>query len=401
MGMTESAVETRAGETGGRSRARRVLLVAVVGAALLGGWKLWELRRYRRAMVGIRQELRAGRYGHAERDLAGLLAWKPDSDEALYWLGVCEKARGQPQAAFQAWERVPPGSPFGARAIQGRMELLLERGRLADAEALISRAMADPRSDASKLGLFLGLVYSQGRVEDRQRVIEASWDRLNDAGEGASEPAILLLRLHIQTPSIEEIRASVEQAARSAPEDDRAWLGKARLAIRDGSYDEAARRLDACLRRRPDDVPVWRARLDWALATRRSDEVQRALAHLPAEESTPAEAERLKARLAALRGDLESERRAWERLVETDPADFAALDRLEAIAQGEGKPDRAGEYRRRKTEIGRLQSRYDKLYKRNQTLRDAAEMADLAERLGRPFEAKVFRTIAAAHPLRD
>ena len=88
------------------------------------------------------------------------------------------------------------------------MELLIERGLLADAETMIVRAMSDPRGDGSRLGPFLGLVYSlQGRVEERQRVIEACWDRLNEAGEGASEQAILLVRLHVQTPAIAEVRA--------------------------------------------------------------------------------------------------------------------------------------------------------------------------------------------------
>ena len=193
MGMAKIAVETRAEATGRRARPRRLLLLAVVAAALIGGvWKLWELRRYRRAMVEIKQEIRAGRHGHAARKAAMLLAWKPDSDEATYLLGVCEKARGQAQAAFRAWERVSPGSPFGARAIQGRMELLIERGRLADAETLINQAMADPRSDGSRLGLFLGLVYSlQGRVEEQgagDRGVLGSPERGGRRGIGAGHP---------------------------------------------------------------------------------------------------------------------------------------------------------------------------------------------------------------------
>jgi enediyne biosynthesis protein E4 len=402
MGMAEMAVETRAVGTGRQSRGRRVLLLTVVTAALIcGGWKLWELRRYRRAMAEIKQEIQAGRHGHAVRKLVMLSAWKPDSDEAAYLLGVCEKARGQAQAASQAWERVSPGSAFGARAIRGRMELLIGRGRLADAEELITQAMSDPRIDGSGFRLFLGLVYSlQGRVEEGERVIEACWDRLNEAGEGASELAILLVRLHIQlwreTPPVESVRSFLDQAARSAPEDDRGWLGKAKLAIRVGSYDEAARWLEACLRRRPHDIPVWRARLDWALATHRLADVRQALGHLPVEESTPAQVQRLTAWLAAHRGDLDSERRALERLVAVDPTDFAALDRLAAIAEKEGKSDRAGELRRKKTAIDRLQARYEKLDKRNQTMRDALEMASLAERLGHQFEAKVFLTIAIA-----
>ena len=49
-----------------------------------------------------------------------------------------------------------------------------------------------------------------------------------------------------------------------------------------------------------------------------------------------------------------------------------------------------------KTEVVRLLARYEKLDKRNQTIRHALEMASLAGRLGHRFEAKVFRTIAIA-----
>lgn len=399
--MAQMTVESRAERTGPRSRWRRVLLLAVVGVGLIAcGWKLEQNRRYRRAMAEIKREIQAGRNSHAARKLVALSAWKPDSDEAAYLLGVCEKARGQTQAAFGAWDRVSPGSSFSAQAIQGRMQLLIERGRLADAEKLIIRAMADPRDDASKLGPFLGLVYSlQDRIEDRQRVIEACWDRLNKAGEGASERATLLVRLHIQTPTTEETRSFLDQAARSAPQDDRVWLGKAKLAIGAGMYDEAARWLEACLRRRPDDIPVWHARLDWALATDRHAEVRQALAHLPVEDSTPALLLRVTAWLAANAGDRGSERRALERLIVVDPADFPTLDRLVVIAQKEGKADRADELRRKKIKVDQLLARYGKLYKRNQTIRDAPEMASLAEQLGQPFEAKVFLTIAIANEL--
>ena len=95
-----------------------------------------------------------------------------------------------------------------------------------------------------------------------------------------------------------------------------------------------------------------------------------------------------------------------ERVIAVDPTDFKCLDRLAAIARREGKADRADELHRKKIEVSRLEARYEKLYKRNQTIRDAAEMASLAEQLGQPFEAKVLLTIAIAtepeqHYLRD
>jgi hypothetical protein len=40
--------------------------------------------------------------------------------------------------------------------------------------------------------------------------------------------------------------------------------------------------------------------------------------------------------------------------------------------------------------------RYEKLYDRTQPIRDAVEMAEIAERLGRIFEAQVFLTLAIA-----
>ncbi len=187
-----------------------------------------------------------------------------------------------------------------------------------------------------------------------------------------------------------------------APDDDRVWLGRANLAIRDGSFDLAARLLDACLRRRPDDVPVWRARLNWALATNQLAMVLQALEHLPADDSAPAQIHKLTAWIARQRGDLESERRALERLIEVDPADFSALDRLAELAEKAGQPERSAELGRQKNEIERLQARYQKLQARNQPTRDAEEMARLATRLGLGFEARAFLTIAvSANPRRN
>ena len=194
---------------------------------------------------------------------------------------------------------------------------------------------------------------------------------------------------------MQAVRSFLDQVTRAAPDDDRGWLGKAKLAIRVGSYDEAARWLEACLRRRPDDIPVWRPP-GLAMATQRIANVRQALGHLPVEESNSRRGRAIDGVAGRHCGDLDSEQRALERLIAVKPTDFVVFDRLVAIAEKRGKADRAGELRSKKTEIGRLLARYEKLDKRNQTIRDAGEMANLAERLGRRFEAKVFLTIAIA-----
>ena len=230
--------------------------------------------------------------------------------------------------------------------------------------------------------------------------IEDRWEYLNASGEGALEPAIKLVLQHIEltlkaTP-VETVRDVLERACRLAPDDDRVWLGRANLAIRTGAHDEAERWLDACQKRRPDDVPVWRARLSWGIATNRIDVVKQAMTHMPAAESNPARFHRLNAWLAAHQGDVATERRELELLVAADPADVTALGRLAELAEKEGQPARAAELRRKKAEIDRLLARYLELHDRKQPFRDAAELARLAEQLGRRFEARVFLTIA--HP---
>jgi tetratricopeptide (TPR) repeat protein len=281
------------------------------------------------------------------------------------------------------------------------MDLLIARGRLADLEHLMREILNDPRIDECGPSILLGAVYCQeGRALEAEGLIEARWDHLNKRGEGASEEAINLVRLHIELPRntapVEAIRVFLDQAARLAPDDDRIWLGRANLAIRVGASDLAERLLDSCLRRRPDDIPVWRARLNWAMAAGRVAEARKALKHLPAAESTSARVQELAAWFAAQRGDTESERRFLERLIVENPANFTALDRLVELTATVGQLDRAAELRHKKTAIERLQVRYQELYERNQPSRDAAEMARVALELGRWFEAMAFLTVTAA-----
>jgi predicted Zn-dependent protease len=389
-----------------------IWLAIVIGGLSWCGWRWWDVRRYRDAMVQIEDAMQTGRYAVAARDLSTLLARKLDSDRTAYLLGVCEKARGRAREADTAWAQILPDSPFNGRAVLGRMDLLVEQGRLADAEHLIQSAADSRGPDGSALRMLLiPTLVQEGREDEAKRLIEARWRNLAANGEGASEQAINLARLHMElrwnVPPVDAVRAYLDQAGRLAPDDDRIWLGRANLAIRVGSHDEAAQWIDACLQRRPDDRSVWRARLDWAMRTNRLAEVQTALKHLPALPATPAEVHRLSAWLAAACGDLERQRRELAALIAEEPEDFEALERLETIAPREpGKTVTAGprevtnpvafDLGRPRAEVERVQARYRALYQRNQPARDAEEMARLAQRLGQPFEALVFLTAALA-----
>ena len=383
-------------------RCGRVLALASVAiGALYGCWWLSKVWRHRAALVEIRKQVQAGRHGTAARNLAELLALEPGSDQAMYLLGVCENARGRAAAAKAAWARIPPGSSFAAQAILARATVLVDEGRLADAERLIEQALTDPRVDGFDLRRFLAPLYrSEGRTEEALRLIEANWQALNRAGRGGSRQAIELLGLHISQSTgaapAESMRAFLERVEGQAPDDDRIWLGKANLAIRKGLFDEAARWLDACLRRHPEDVPVWRARLEWAMATGRTAEAREAIERLPADEATPAQIHRLAAWFASRRGKAESERQALERLVAADPGDSAALDRLAELALRDGHAARAAELRSKQAALDLLRSRYNELFRCVQPVRHAMEMTRIAEQLGYFFEARAFATLSVA-----
>lgn len=391
------------------SRRRSRLLASLCAAGLLwAGWAWWAHHRFRAEMQEIESEVVAGRYATACRNLEDLLSrrWDPDG-EIAYLLGNCELAQGRQRAADRAWARVGPGAAFSARAIEGRMHILLEAGQFAAAERLVTDAASDPRNDRTALLVLLAPAFSElGRIDEAGRLIERRWESLNASGEGALEAAIKLVQQHIAltlkpTPA-EAILADLERASALAPADDRVWLGRANVAIRMGAYDEAERWLDACQRRRPDDVPARLARLGWGIATDRVDVVQRAMALVPALESDPVEVRRLNAWLARHRGDVDTERRELDFLVAADPADVTALARLAELADKEGQPARAAELVRQQAESDRRLARYRALNDRKQPFRDAVELARLAEQLGRRFEARAFLTIALSEdPARD
>ena len=106
------------------------------------------------------------------------------------------------------------------------------------------------------------------------------------------------------------------------------------------------------------------------------------MSHLPGNELSAASRHRTNAWLAAQHGDVAAETSELELLLAADPADMTALDRLAELAEKAHQPARAAELVRTKAEIARQLARYQKLNDRNQPIRDAEELARLAEALG-------------------
>jgi thioredoxin-like negative regulator of GroEL len=385
-----------------RHRAFPLTLALICAAGSLWVGRDWWLgQQYRHAIAQIKSAMAAKRWEAAANDLAALLAWRPGSDEAVYLLGACELERGRKLVALDVWSRVAPGSAYSERAVVERVRVLYNDGRLAAAEKLVDDIVQDTRYEKTAVRVLLVPIYRHvGRVDDAVRLVEARWEHLNKTGEGVWERAIKMLRLHVELTSdvtpAENDRVYLDRAYRQAPDDDLVRLGLANLAVREGAYDQAERWIDACRQRRPTDTSVGQARLNWGLATGRVDVVNDALKSLPATEATRARIHRIRAWLCSHRGDVGSERRELELQIAAEPADLTAHTRLAEIAQQDGQLVRASEWLHEKAVVEQLRVRYKQLYRRNQPNRDAAEMAHLAQRLGRDFEARAFLTLAIA-----
>jgi len=396
---------TTAAEPSGRTdkppRWRALGVGLLVGAGLIfAGWIWWSDRRYKDATLEIEDQMARGRYSAACRNLEALLVRKADVNGRLrYLLGWCELARGHIEATEKAWASVVPGTEFSERAILGRMRLLQEDGRLAKAERLVSEAARDQRNN--RTSLMVGLVpimIDLGRLDEATELIEDRWEYLNALGQGALDPAIKLLLRHVELTTgavaIDAVRTSLDEATKLAPDDDRVWLGRANLAIRTGDMRDAERWLDQCEKKRPDDRAVWRARLEWAMATDRIDAVERAMTHMPDVASLSADRHRINAWLAGHRGDFATERSELELLIAADPGDLSAFDRLIDLHKKGSQPALAAEVLQNRNAVRELLGRYMMLHGRKQPVRDAEELARIAEQLGRGFEARGFLTIA-------
>ena len=64
---------------------------------------------------------------------------------------------------------------------------------------LVLDAAQDPRNDRTALLVLLVPVFRVlGRIEEAERLVENRWERLNASRQGAAEPAIRLVRQHIE-----------------------------------------------------------------------------------------------------------------------------------------------------------------------------------------------------------
>ena len=322
-----------------RSRRAAGITVGLVAMAL--AWLAWQWlgrRQVRDGLAWATRRMDAKQFAPARDRLAWLSTWCPRQPGVAYLLGACEAELGHPDAALEAWGDEPPDSRLATLTALARGRLFVRaRGRLADAETCYRAAAhgAGPAASEARWALAELLLW-EGRFVELRRL-------LRDLGRARPlRDRIRALREHWGIDSVivtaEEVQPFLDQAARTAADDDRAWLARASFATRYGRYAEARDWLDRCQARHPDDPVLARARLQWALAAGKPRDARQALARIPAESVDAAERWSLLAWFATRRRDAAAERSALEDLIAIEPGNTSALDRLAALALQAGDP---------------------------------------------------------------
>jgi hypothetical protein len=379
------------------------LLVIATVASAAGTW--WS----RRQLDAARHEIASGQMSAALSRLERV-SWLPRverSDEELFLLGMARWAAGRRQPALDAFARVPAGSEFESKAAMFQAEAAVLAGRLRMAEERLLRVVAATHETYVPALEWLERVY---RLQARYNDVRTVMRKRCLIAEHPIAVLQELWRLDRGTVPIESIHAGLDELASAAngAEDDRIWLGRARLALLEGKLDEARSWLERCMAsgqgsEQQTDSALWRAWLDWAAASEQASEVARALDRRAPFALTRAEAWSWRAWLLRHRGDAAGEESALERALELEPGQPQILERLAALAMDRKNAARLRAFRERKAAVDQALLDYDCKLKAiradsGQALTPAAgflDMAKLAEAAGRPFDALAWAKLAA------
>ena len=373
---------------------RRRRLVVLLGVALVfaawGTARGVDSWRYRASLEQAKARIASGSPAEARRLLAESAArWPGEGEAEVPARGLRASPRSPRRrrgglvagAAIVALRR-PRGHAPRPAAAEARP---VRRGRGTAPHRPSGPRASTPSKRARRWSCLLKL---EGRFDELRTVVQDGWDSYPDRFGLLRQLANLD---SIVPVPIEKIWPALEKAAENSPDDDRIWLGRANLAIRTGEFAKARRWLDDCLQTTPATTHrsgragwtwPWR-RATWPGRGRLSSifrpTASRRKRSSPCEPGSPRDP-----------ATSERERQALEKLLELAPGRVQAVERLAELELLAGRPESAARLRARKAELDRAKIHYEMLVTKPsaEAVRHSAEMARLAEVLGRSFEAR-------------
>ncbi len=346
---------------------------------------------YRAELEQVRRAMARGAYAAARRSLAQLTSRWPDRGESLFLLGQCEELSGRVGAARTAWERIAPGDPHFVDAVESLSLLLMNAGQLAPAEAALIHGLDNAPAEKRYpiLRALARLLRLQGRFDEVSEVLIAGWSSAPEP----SEPLQELWQNDTEPVPAEAWKLLLDRAD---AQDDRVWLGQARLALKTGRFDDSRSWLTRCSERRPNDLAVRRAWLDLSRESLDPERFWAEAERIPASSLQPRDIAMLRWWLAEQSGDKVAEKKELSRLLEIQPTNTRALERLAVLAIESKNPAEAKDVQRAKAELDRAQDVIHKFVVRKLEFRSKAEeIARQSAILGRGFDARAWSLVAA------
>ena len=219
---------------------------------------------------------------------------------------------------------------------------LIDRGRFSEGEAVLANVLAEPAGPSKTRDelrdTLVQLYFWEGRRDAASQLLEAGF-------RNTAQPADVL-RSHWLAENAATLvgtgsRRGRSRRASTRPTTTASGWHKPVSPRRPVTFP-AGRRPPSTVRRTPSRrFRRLARRLDLRAWRDEPEGVHRALAHLPAALFSPAERLEWKAWLASRAGDAAAESNALRRLLDVDPANANALDRLATLATEAGDRDQA------------------------------------------------------------
>ncbi len=384
------------------------LIVLVVIAILL-----FVAQRQRRAAFesGLRQAFEAMSAGEPYKALPILRGLNPGpANEAQvdYLIGYCDRGQGHFDQARIVWDVLQPHPSLAHDAGPALADRLIELGHYAEAERLVNEAIDKVESEdgllAAKLRERLVVLFRlMGRRTELKPLIQTTWNEVATGGSstdlaGISEPRNLL-RQHtvadLEPPGVEQLRSQLNRAYQQAPKDEGVWLGLANLAILEGDFGAAHQWLDRFESQTSPRLPVISAQFRLAQAEEDLRGALDAVRDINFVNSDPERWVLVVAWLAEETGDRIRAIDAYRWILEGNPTDLSAMEKLAALLAESGRRQEAQDLRTRKGELDTLLNRYREQHYKANPATDGPTMAESAEQLGRYFEANAWWTLYA------
>ena len=178
------------------------------------------------------KELRAEQLQAAER----LVSVFPESDDAMYLLGLVHNEQGNSEAAIGCWERSISMDATRADANSSLGEALLLRDQYERAEAYFRKALAiDPKLAAANFQLARTLVH-QGKMQEAVMILELGADE-RSLPDGHYR---LLGEAYQALKDFRKAKASYQEALKLNPNSAEAHYGLSRVCAQLGESEKSA-----------------------------------------------------------------------------------------------------------------------------------------------------------------